>query len=503
MSSSSSTTRKSLPSYRRLTETTAYYQISRFWDRFMASTGQSYNSKTFRCCFASSLDQLVLFGTIAMWFLVGVIAIVTTKLLATAWQVPPLLLTAQQMVLGSSLLRLLLGFSSHVQPWPSKTSEMLSLPSTTTTISSENSTPERRRYELLSEDCTTETIKSTAATTPTARELVRSTSAAAAAAKQSILSFSNIDLVLTGIFNSLDILASNTAFYASAASFVETVKASEPITTTVVALFWRIDQLRPKEALALLVLISGVFLSTYDNAQTEPNSSSSSTTTAAMDEQEQEAKAALELSIRTALTVMVANLCFAFRALCQKRYRANTDLLQLNDVNLLFRLQQMGAMVLVFPCLLVHGGIIFRATALPTAVKLRYIGLAFVNAASFVVYNGASCYVLSNVSVLHHSGLNCLRRMFVTIVTCVVFGISVSMAGMAGIVLCFAGFIAFSHARAVRTLQPTSISFPPSTSTSSSSSADRSVVPLGGGVGDHRSDNSNASSNLKMQSSQV
>jgi hypothetical protein len=40
------------------------------------------------------------------------------------------------------------------------------------------------------------------------------------------------DFILAGLFNALDFLASNTAFSQSAASFVETVKASEPITTT-------------------------------------------------------------------------------------------------------------------------------------------------------------------------------------------------------------------------------------------------------------------------------
>lgn len=365
-----------------------------------------------------SLDHLVLMATIAAWFLVGVIAIITTKLLATSWQVPPLLLTTQQMILGASLLRILLSFS-HVQPWPSSTT--VKVPSQTT----------------LEVQDFREVVTSTPSFSSSTSKLITSFSAL-----RNSPVFFNLDFLLTGIFNSLDILASNSAFHESAASFVETVKASEPITTTAVALFWRIDQLRPKEACALLVLISGVLLSTYDNAKTELRSLATT---------DEESKSALELSMRTALTVMVANLCFAFRALCQKRYRANTDLFQLNDVNLLFRLQQIGGTTLLLPSVLVHGGILIHALRLPTSMKLQYLGLAFVNAACFVVYNGASCYVLSNVSILHHSGLNCLRRMFVTIVTSVVFGISISLFGVAGIILCFTGFIAFTYARIERT----------------------------------------------------
>ena len=415
-----------------VTEPTIYYKLSRFWSR---SAGNIL-----------SFDHLLLLATIVVWFLVGVVAIVTTKLLATSWQVPPLLLTTQQMILSSSLLRVLLGVFSHVQPWPS----------------SSHSTVTRSDRAIHNGDYQDDVVDS--------RESLSSEKRVSGV-------YFNLDFVLTGFFNSLDILASNSAFYASAASFVETVKASEPITTTIVALVWRIDHLFPQEGCALLVLILGVLMSTYDNAHSE-NSSSPALTT-------EEPETSLELSVRTALTVMVANLCFAFRALCQKRYRANTELLQLNDVNLLFRLQQIGAVTLLLPSFIAHGGIILHAVTMSTEVKLRYVTLAFANAACFAVYNGASCYVLSNVSVLHHSGLNCLRRMFVTLSTCLVFGISMSPVGITGIILCFTGFVAFTHARTKRTLPPS----PGSKKTTN--------------VGDWPESPTSGPLNLKVESSQV
>jgi hypothetical protein len=73
------------------------------------------------------------------------------------------------------------------------------------------------------------------------------------------------DLVLAGLFNALDFLASNTSFSHSAASFVETIKASEPITTTAIALFFGIDKLRFPEAASLGVLVSEVLCSTFGN----------------------------------------------------------------------------------------------------------------------------------------------------------------------------------------------------------------------------------------------
>merc|ERR1712184_66508 len=99
-------------------------------------------------------------------------------------------------------------------------------------------------------------------------------------------------------------------------------------------------------------------------------------------------------------------------------------MLQLNDHNLIYRMQQMSALALIIPTMLAHGALIMDGLCLyPSSLQLQYMGLALINAIAFATYNGASCYVLSTVSVLHHSGLNCLRRMTVTIVTCFVFGI--------------------------------------------------------------------------------
>jgi hypothetical protein len=130
---------------------------------------------------------------IVAWYIVGVVSIVTTKVLLTDWQVPPLVVTFQQLSSGSCVLWLyLLVFQGGAQPWPwdnmkgNKSSSSLCIdvaPVDTTAIVGK--TPMR-----------------------------------------------HYDFILAGLFNALDFLASNTAFSQSAASFVETVKASEPITTT-------------------------------------------------------------------------------------------------------------------------------------------------------------------------------------------------------------------------------------------------------------------------------
>ena len=408
----------SLPlSENQVTQTTFSYQMTRVWQKVIGSRT------------TLSWDQFLLVSTIMVWFIVGACAIVTTKMLATTWKVPPLLLTTQQMLMGSTILRTVLSASGQMQPWPVETASA------------------RNDHHFLEEGSnespSTKSINNTDTVPLIVDDMVNggivATTPHTSTVPQKHVPSYDRDFLLTGLFNALDFLASNSAFYFSAASFVETIKASEPITTSMVALFWGIDQLRLREAVSLVVLISGVLLSTIDNAETHDSK---------MSEQEEEAQAIL--SIRTALTVMTANICFAFRALSQKKYRANTVLPQLNDVNLLYRMQQMGATALILPAILAHGNLVISSLYSPTNLQMQYISLTLVNTVCFATYNAASSYVLSHVTVLHHSGLNCVRRMFVTIAACLFFGVTPGIAGIVGIILCFVGFVSFTQSRAQR-----------------------------------------------------
>jgi len=69
----------------------------------------------------------------------------------------------------------------------------------------------------------------------------------------------------------------------------------------------------------------------------------------------------------------------------------------------------------------------------------------------FVYYDSlASTFVLSKLPVLNHSGLNSLRRMFCTLATCFFFGVPMTTQGIAGILMSFLGFFAFTHYRNLR-----------------------------------------------------
>jgi hypothetical protein len=139
------------------------------------------------------LERVHLPIAITAWYLVGVVSIVTTKVLLSDWQVPPLVVTFQQLLTGSCVLWVyLLFFQGGAQPWPWDT---------TSNIKGKNSSPLSIEVAPVDNSLSKTPIR-------------------------------HYDFILAGLFNALDFLASNTAFSQSAASFVETVKASEPITTT-------------------------------------------------------------------------------------------------------------------------------------------------------------------------------------------------------------------------------------------------------------------------------
>jgi hypothetical protein len=174
-----------------------------------------------------------------------------------------------------------------------------------------------------------------------------------------------------------------------------------------VALFWKVDNLGIMESVSLAVLIAGVLLSTWANAEAVVEGTDVISTE--LEEQ------VFEDSFRICATVMTANLCFAFRAMSQKFYRrierpadnkydraplTNSNGQpsgvavappppQMDDINLLCRMQQMGAALLILPLLVFDGAACLEylwSNANTVDLQFQYLGLAALNAVSFAIY---------------------------------------------------------------------------------------------------------------------
>lgn len=322
---------------------------------------------------------------VLVWYLLGVGCICTTKILLSEFSLPPLVLTFQQLLMGSTMLRIHLGITGGLQPLP------------------EGKIHKQTGYSIY------------------------------------------YDFVLMGLFNALDFLASNTSFSHSAASFVETVKASEPISTTAIALFFGIDQLRLPEGMSMGILMVGVFCATLGNVEGDESLHPMT---------EEEGEISLHQSVKTCVIVMTANLCFALRAKSQKIFRSQAEGLVMNDTNLLMRIQQIGAVSLLLPVMFFEvPGVLQRTLEHPLETQGRFFFLAIANATAFFSYCLASCYVLTKLSVVQYTLIGCLRRMFAIVFTSIAFGVPMTFLGVAGIVLCFVGFCCFTHFRLQKPLR--------------------------------------------------
>ena len=249
------------------------------------------------------------------------------------------------------------------------------------------------------------------------------------------------DLFLAGLYFSFGFLITNMSFRRGDAAFVETVKAAEPLTSAGTAVLFGIESLGLGEVVSLGGIVAGVVLSTMGHA-----SGKSADATAA--------QSISEVAL-TSLVVLTSNLCFSFRGLHQKLFRAKPRCGKdfVDDVMLQFRMQLTGLLVFAIPALIFYsfgvlGQIVEvsrRAGLLQGGILLYYLGISLVNGMAFTSYNLASTYVLSRISVVHHAALNCIRRLFAIVVTSIAFGVPITLLSALGILVSIGGFACFTY----------------------------------------------------------
>ena len=364
---------------------------------------------------------------ILLWYLLGVISIATSKILLSNNNVPPLVLTVQQLIIGMTFLRLLLElqtsgdvekdvqFRRGVQPVP------LQHRDGSNDIINMNSSPEKCESGMQNKVIQSKATKHNMGLLSSLHALTNS----------SIPTHIHNQLFLAAIYFAIGFLLTNIGFQSGSAAFVETVKAAEPFTSASVAVLWGIERLGLEEVTSLIGIVIGVVLSTVGNTSTATGSSG---------------------IVMKCFIVMSANLCFSFRGLHQKLFRSTPqgNASMIDDMNLQYRMQQIGFILLIIPAAVV----VLQSTLLSevkhnagSTIKhaLYYISISLINGLAFTSYNLASTYVLTRISVVHHAALNCIRRVFAIIVTSLIFGLSITFLQLGGIGLAVAAFFCYIH----------------------------------------------------------
>lgn len=388
----------------------------------------------------ASGDDVPIPLAVLLWYVLGVVSIASSKVLLSTHNVPPLVLTVQQLLIGMTLLRVLLEAQTSVGKGKGE-------------VRSGGLRPVPMQGGD-SHDATTEKCIEAG----TARKRKSSNDGAAASHVVSAIlallnpsnrtdNYMHKQLFLAGAYFALGFLLTNCGFRSSEAAFVETVKAAEPFTSAAVAVAWGIERLGREEVTSLTGIVAGVVLSTLGHRSGKP------TTAIRASGDELLAVPSRSLPYKC-LVVMGANLCFSFRGLHQKLFRATPSgrPAAVDDLNLQYRMQQVGALMLLVPTLVANSSAALRRLQTPSTIggaaakrAARYVLLSSVNGLAFASYNLASTHVLTRISVVHHAALNCVRRVFAIVATSALFGLRMTALQVLGIALAVGGFFSYLH----------------------------------------------------------
>ena len=229
-------------------------------------------------------------------------------------------------------------------------------------------------------------------------------------------------------------LFTNLAFSVASAPFVETVKASEPITTVILAIVLLGEWETAQTYAALVPIVAGVAAAT---------SSDSSFSATAM------------------VVVLASNFCFSARSVFAKQLKreaprapSSTD-----PVVLFYHISRLGLVLLVPLAGAVEGlGLIRAATwthgdtfsSRSAALDLqRFAATLVLNGVCYTLYNQMSFVVLNRVSgTSTHAVLNVCRRVVVILATSAYFAKPLARSTVQGVAVAVVGFFLFTWSKA-------------------------------------------------------
>lgn len=429
---------------------------------------------------------------VMLWYFLGVVSIASSKVLLSNFSVPPMILTMQQLLIGMTLLRslLLMQSSSAISsPWVSrqedeknavveKTREKqkMALLGGLRPVPLEGGNLEQDTAGMGKFKRKSSNAKYDADLQPSRHpglipaillllfsfvtkqpKLLKENSSSACNGipndkkPRNTSPHLHTQLFLAAIYFALGFLITNYGFQSGSAAFVETVKAAEPITSATTAVAWGIERLGGEEVGSLVGIVVGVILSTLGNSGSGSGNSNLPV---------ENLHSGNSLVVNCVI-VMLANLCFSFRGLHQKLFRATPQGKPsvMDDLNLQYRMQQIGVLLIITLIMLTGklslliakvkyalGGIVYAGEPSQSFQELLYyLLLALVNGLAFTSYNLASTYILTRISVVHHAALNCIRRVFAIVMTSIVFGLTITFLQGVGIAISVGAFFAYSH----------------------------------------------------------
>lgn len=223
----------------------------------------------------------------------------------------------------------------------------------------------------------------------------------------------------------------NASFGAVNASFVDTVKAAEPISTVVLAhALLPQEQLTARVLVALLPIVGGVAISSMAEASA---------------------------SLVGLAFALGSNFCFSARSIAAKLVGQQMGEARMDGANLFVHVNRLGLLVLL-PAVLLFESAQLRALCVELSAERLTASLrlfAF-NGLMYYLNNQMNFLVLEKVDTLTHGIINCGRRVANILFAIMWFGNRVNSFNAAGISLAVAGGFMYVRAKMLDSAKPKS-----------------------------------------------
>jgi drug/metabolite transporter (DMT)-like permease len=232
----------------------------------------------------------------------------------------------------------------------------------------------------------------------------------------------SIILYLTAFAYTCGFLFTNMAFSIVTASFAETVKSGEPITSVILAYLI----LREVESIPTYMCLIPICIGVACSCIHDDSFNTFGFAYAA-----------------------ISNICFSGRAVYAKQIMQHFPN-AIDEVSLFSYVSYIGLILLIPMAVFMEGDKIYNKFILGldnSYIKNRKELLIIIlcNGIAYTCYNTMSFLVLTRTNMVTHAILNCFRRVFIIIYTCYFFDIQLSNTNLAGVGIAVGGVMMFGY----------------------------------------------------------
>ena len=233
-------------------------------------------------------------------------------------------------------------------------------------------------------------------------------------------------LYLTAVSYTCGFLFTNMAFSIVTASFAETVKSGEPISSVIFGWYILGEKATTITYCTLVPICVGVALSCFhDNS----------------------------FNVKGFVCAAASNLMFSLRAVLAKKLIKNYPEYT-SEITMFGHVSLIGVIMLFPLALYIEGPSLVEKFFLEldssyVSSRFELLFILLCNTLAYTSYNTMSFLVLRRTSMVSHAVLNCFRRVFIIVFTCHYFQVPISNFNLVGIGVAVTGVIAFGWSKGV------------------------------------------------------